>query len=514
MSAVIAGHLVDRDACDPDLSPQPPSVSSGQVHSRADPQHPGDVFPLCVDLDGTLIKTDLLIESLLCLLKRNPLFIFLAVFWLCKGKANLKQNIALRVDLDVTLLPYNQRLLEFIHQEQSRGRPIFLATACHRKYANQVSTHLGIFNGVLATENDLNLSGKRKLAQLRSMFGKAGFDYAGNDKADLPIWREARKAVIVDATPRVRREAEKNSAINIAFQDKGSYFRSLAKALRLHQWLKNCLVFVPLVTAHLLGNSVADIRAVLAFLAFCLCASSVYLLNDLLDLSADRRHLQKRERAFASGKIPLIHGVILIPILLAAAIVISIWLPAIFLGVLGVYYVSTLIYSFWAKQTVVLDIILLAGLYTLRILAGAAAILVIPSFWLLAFSMFIFLSLALVKRYSEMLAMLRAGDQKAVGRGYVVSDMSLLQSIGTASGYMSVLVVALYINSPEVHQHYQAPYFLWMICPLLLFWITRVWIKTHRGEMHSDPVVFAATDKVSLMMGLVAVLGIALGSIF
>lgn len=459
--------------------------------------------PLCVDLDGTLVKSDLLVESFFALIKRNPITLLHAPLWLLRGKAYLKERIAMQVDIEADTLPYDDALLERLRLEKEHGRQLVLVTASHCKFADCVESHLGLFDQVLATEDGVNLTSERKRNRLVEKFGTQGFDYVGNERADIPVWAAARESWLVDTSPSLRRAAERVATIAMEFQIKRNYLASLVKALRMHQWLKNVLVFVPLIAAHQVDQLDNMANAILAFLAFGLCASSVYLLNDLLDLSADRRHPRKRYRPFATGAIPVSDGLILMPVLLVAAILLTVaFLPTAFFYALFSYYVITLVYSFWAKERVVLDILFLTGLYTMRLIAGAAATAIDLSFWLLGFSVFLFLSLALIKRYSEMLAMQQAGRKKSAGRGYTVDDIPLIQSMGISSGYMAVLVLALYINSPDVRQMYGDPQTLWALCPLLLFWISRIWIKTHRGEMHYDPVVFAAKDRFSQLAGV------------
>lgn len=459
--------------------------------------------PLCVDLDGTLVRTDLLIESFFALLRKKPRIAVLAPLWLWRGKAYLKERIAREVDVDAALLPYHDELVARLSAFHASGRRLVLATASHRKYADAVAAHLRIFDEVLATEGGRNLAGAAKRAALVERYGRRGFDYAGNALPDLLIWSDAAEAVVVNPERGVKAEVEKLGIPTHVLDDRRSTLLLLAKSLRLHQWLKNLLVLVPLVAAHQTGDLRLLFQAVLAFLAFGVTASGAYVLNDLLDLEADRRHPRKCRRPFASGDLPVAYGVALIPLLLLMGVAAS-WafLPPFFLVLLVGYYGLTITYSLWAKTRVMVDVLFLAGLYSVRILAGAAAVSVTPSFWLLAFSMFLFLSLALVKRYSELVVMLKEGAAKAAGRGYSVKDLPLLQSLGAASGYLSVLVLALYINSPDVHTLYARPVALWALCPLLLYWISRVWMKTHRGEIDDDPVVFAARDRVSLLVGL------------
>ncbi len=469
--------------------------------------------PLCVDLDGTLTRSDLLVESLFGLLRIKPWAVFLLPLWSLRGKAYLKHRIARDVDVDVAMLPYNDALLAHLRDLHASGRVLVLATATHAKYANGVAAHLRIFDDTLATSDGHNLSGEAKRSALVKRFGKRGFDYAGNARRDIAIWSDAAEAIVVNPERGVRARVAKLGIPTRYFEDRSAATLSLAKALRLHQWLKNLLVFVPLVAAHQVGDAQLRMQAGFAFVAFCLAASSVYVLNDLLDLESDRHHPRKRCRVFASGNLPVAYGLALAPLLLVFGAAISLaLLPIPFLLALFGYYGLSISYSLWARTKAILDVMFLASLYTLRILAGAAAVLVTPSFWLLAFSMFLFLSLALVKRYSELIVMRNADTSKTTGRGYTVDDLSVLQSLGTTSGYLSVLVLALYINSPDVYALYIRPEVLWALCPLLLFWISRMWMITHRGMMHDDPVVFAARDPTSLLVAAFAGLTLVIAS--
>ena len=466
--------------------------------------------PLCVDLDGTLILSDLLLETILLLLKRNPLYLFMLPVWLLKGKAAFKGEIARRVVLNPASLPYNQAFIEWLEVQRNTGRELWLCTASNYRLAELVAGHLPIFTGVFASSDALNLSGSAKAAKLQEKFPETGFDYCGNAPVDLAIWRISQGAILVNCSRQLIKQASGISKIRAIFPKTGDTLKTVIKALRFHQWAKNVLVFVPLAAAHKLADTAALEHAVLAFLAFGLCASSVYLLNDMLDLEADRQHPRKCRRPFASGKLSLVAGFVLGPILILAAIGVAATLPWKFGLILGGYYSLTLAYSFGIKRIVLIDTISLAGLYTARIIAGAMAISVPLTFWLLLFSVFLFFSLALVKRYAELDNMLRQGKLKAAGRGYHVEDLPILHSLGTASGYLCVLVLALYINSPAVESLYRHPQAIWFLCILLLYWISRIWLKTHRGKMHDDPVVFAMKDKTSLLIGILAAITISL----
>ena len=468
------------------------------------------LVPLCVDLDGTLIRSDLLIESALALTGRNPLYLLCLPFWLLRGKAYFKRQIAKRATVDVGTLPYNTRVVVWLNEDNSR--PHVLCTASDRIFADAVAKHIGGFDEVIATDNKRNLSGKAKARELCKRFGEHGFDYAGNAAADLHVWRHARRAIVVNAANSLVQRVAGQCETERIFERDTHPERAWIAALRPHQWLKNLLVFLPLLTAHLLfvPHKLAD--AILGFVCFCLCASGVYLINDLLDLEADRRHPRKRLRPFAAGALPLGHGLIAATALAFAAFATAILLSYPFALVLFGYFVLTLGYSLVLKRIAMLDTVVLAALYTLRIVAGTAAIQIEPSYWLLAFSMFLFFSLAMIKRYTELNILLKSGGYHSIGRGYAVDDLPLIQSLGATSGYLAVLVLALYVNSTASEALYRHPHALWLLCPVLLYWISRAWLVAHRGAMHDDPVIFALTDWVSRALLLISVV-IVIGAI-
>ena len=477
-----------------------------------DASHPAntpDSTPICVDLDGTLIRSDLLIESSLALLRRNPLYAFRMGAWLLRGKAVLKREIAARVEIDATLLPYEPRVVAWL-QSESADRPRVLCTASDRKFADSVAAHIGGFGTVLASDGERNLAGANKAQTLLDRYGERGFDYAGNATADLAVWRHARRAIVVNAAPSLSQRAAQLTQVEQVFAHESGRARACLKALRPHQWLKNLLVLLPLLASHRLFDTTAIVGSIIAFFCFGLCASGVYVLNDLLDLEADRKHPRKRLRPFAAGALPLITGLVAAPLLTLAAFALAMAFAPRFALVLLGYYVLTLAYSFGLKRIAMLDTVVLAALYTVRIVAGTVAINAILSFWLLAFSMFLFLSLALVKRYTELRTLLLHGRNRSDGRGYEVDDLGLIQSLGAASGYLAVLVLALYINSTASEALYRHAHVLWLLCPTLLYWVSRVWFKAHRGLMHDDPVVFALTDRVSrivLLLCAIVVIG-------
>jgi len=461
---------------------------------------------LVVDLDGTLLRSDLLVESTLSFVRTHPLAAPWPLYWLTRGKAHLKREIATRSDLDVTVLPYEPAVIEHIQEAREQGRKTVLATASDQHLARQVADHLQLFDDVIASDGHTNLSRTRKRDALVKAYGERGFDYLGNSHDDLVVWRAARHAWLVNPLPGVRQRAQRDDSIRVAGEmcAQENLWLSWLRALRLHQWLKNLLILVPLLTAHKLTDLPLLNQALLAFLFYGLCASSVYLLNDLFDLNDDRHHPRKRLRPFASGALPPLHGLVATPILLLAAFAGALWLlPWQFAAVMAGYYLITLAYSLSLKRLMTIDVITLALLYTLRIIAGGAATGVHLTFWILAFSMFIFLSLALIKRYAELFDASEAGKTgKPGGRGYYTGDLPMLASLGAASGYLAVMILALYIYDQSTVALYRQPEVIWLACPLLLVWITRAWMLAHRGEMHDDPVVFAMRDRFSLVIGV------------
>ena len=461
--------------------------------------------PLVVDLDGTLIRTDLLVESASQFLIQHPFQFFKPLLWLLRGKAALKSELAQRVQLDASALPYNTDVLDWLRAEKHQGRRLVLATASHRSLAEQVAQHLQLFDEVLATEGHTNLKATAKTQALVSRFGEGGYDYVGNDWPDLKVWQHANTAHVVDASAALLTRVHAQGNVGQVFDsNRPSPWMAMLKAMRLHQWMKNLLVFVPLMAAHQYFDAQRDGLAGMAFVIFSLTASSVYLLNDLVDVQDDRHHARKRHRPFASGALSLITGWVAWPVWLLLAVVLSgLLMPVLFSLSLGVYFVLTVAYSLRLKQLAVVDVLTLAALYTLRIIAGAAAIGVAVSFWLLLFSMFIFLSLALIKRYSELKVARDAGKTGALrGRGYEPEDLELVSSLGGSAGFIAVLVLALYIQDGQAAHLYATPQLIWLACPVMLFWISRAWLIAHRGRMHDDPIVFALKDKVSWGIGV------------
>jgi 4-hydroxybenzoate polyprenyltransferase/phosphoserine phosphatase len=469
---------------------------------------------LCVDLDGTIVRTDTLWESILKILRTKPAILLYLPFWLLKGKAYLKHRIATYAQLRPNNIAYNEDVLFFLRSEHAKGREIILATASDFQIAESVAQYLGIFSGVLASDGIRNLSGKNKLEAIKNIVGSLGFEYLGNSTADLHIWKEAAKAHIVSPSRRLFHKVKEVAAVERVFASTEKKWTALIRSLRPHHWFKNLLLFVPLVTSHKINDPELLFRAFIAFVSLSLCASCSYIINDLLDLPVDLQHPRKRFRPFASGSLSIRTGLLLSLLLLVVGFTLSISILLVpFTLMLGLYFILTITYSLFLKEIPILDVLVLAGLYALRVLAGGVVVDVYITTWLLGFAIFIFLSLAFVKRYTELL-LIQSEDKNALeGRGYIVRDIEIIRIVGPVSGYLSVLVLALYINSKEVLLLYKHPWVLWFLGPCFLYWITRIWLIAHRGQMHDDPIIFAIKDKVSYIVGIIAVVIIVAATI-
>jgi 4-hydroxybenzoate polyprenyltransferase len=467
---------------------------------RLTSKHKKNPVPLVADVDGTLIKSDLLIESFFMLLSTKPLRALAALASLPRGRAAFKARLAGETKLDMAGLPFNPGILALLKAEKRKGRKLYLASASDRKYVEALARRLGIFDGVFASDGKTNLVGSAKAAALCAAFGKGGFDYAGDSSKDKAVWLKARGVLVVGSTHAFLNRIRKRFPRARGIDERRLSFKDYLRAMRVHQWLKNLLIFVPCLLAH--RTQVHDLFFLsLAFLSFSLCASSAYIANDLLDLRNDRQHPSKSARPLASGRIPIGHGIGMVPVLLLAALALAYKLPIEFLALLAVYYVTTMSYSVWLKRKVIVDVVTLAGLYGLRLAAGGLAVAVLLSTWFVAFSVFLFLSLALVKRCTELIGQSGKGRNDVAGRGYLLRDLPMLETMAASSGYIAILVFALYINSPAVNGLYRTPEYLWAICLVLFYWISKILLMTHRGQMHDDPVVFAATDLKSLACG-------------
>ncbi|ABQ62897.1 hypothetical protein H721_02921 [Brucella ovis IntaBari-2006-46-332] len=465
----------------------------------------GRDVPLAVDLDGTLVSTDLLWESIFILLKKNIFFAFLLPVWLLSGKAHLKHEIARRVTINASVLPYRQDFLDYLRAEHASGRKLVLATASAETYAQAVASELGIFSAVHASTCTTNLSAHRKADALSEHYGARGFDYAGNDRDDIAVFNAARQAIVVAPDPAAARFQKSNGGR--LFERNPIAWKTYLKMLRVHQWLKNLLVFVPAFLAHDILEPQVLSATFLAFIAFSASASAIYILNDIIDLPLDRQHVRKRFRPFASGQLSIPFGLAVSAGLLLVAVLICFFLPLPFALAIGIYLITTTAYSLVIKRMLLVDVICLAALYSLRLLGGMAAARIPLSFWLMAFAMFFFLSLALVKRYVELQNSTVTEKDRIAGRGYRPEDIDIVGQSGVASAFTAVLVLALYINSEAVRTLYTHPWLIWPLVPIVLYINVRVWILAHRGEMDDDPVMFIAFDwRSQVMIALGAVL--------
>jgi len=461
-----------------------------------------ELRPLCVDLDGTLVKSDTLVDSLLVLVRTRPLRLLRLPEHLLRGKAAFKAYVTEQVSLDVTHLPYNRKLLQYLIEERRSGRSIYLATGADERLAQRVAEYLGIFAGVVGSDGTTNLTGNRKLDSLRSRLGSCEFDYVGNDAPDVPLLARAAEPLVANPSLRLRRKLRARG-IRPAhiFEERNRNLESVVKALRPHQWTKNLLIFLPLLLAHVVATN-RLLMGLLAFCCFSLTASATYIINDLLDIEADRHHPQKRLRPFAAGDLPAVAGLVIVATFLLVAIAGARMLPPAFLGWLLLYFGVALVYSLYLKRIALVDVVVLSGLYTLRLLAGSAATNSHISHWLAGFSIFLFFSLAIVKRFAELENLRASGSPPRNGRGYLVADIDQLRSFGTSSAFAAVMVFAIYISSSEVVTLYRRPEVLWLIMPLMILWLCRVWLLASRGNLNEDPLVFALTDKMSLLIGV------------
>ncbi len=475
--------------------PPPLNTAVQLAHNLAQALPEIDALPLCVDLDGTLLKIDSLFEATISTTLADWRNLLHLPFWLTRGRAHLKHEIAERWSFNPAHLPYNEDLLAFLRNEHMRGRRIVMTTAADESIAQPIAHHLGIFDEVISSDGVNNLRGATKAEALCRRFGKGGFVYAGNDATDHAVWRDAAGAVVVAASAAVKRTALAHYPVTAVLDRPGGGLFALVKALRPYQWVKNLLVFVPLFGAGDISNITAWQNTLAIMAAFCAMASAIYLLNDMGDLAADRAHPRKRNRPFASGRLSVLTGLMMVPLLGATAVLLGIWSGGL-IGLL-VYAGLSLAYTFRLKEMPLIDVFVLAGLYTIRMYGGSEASGYGLSLWLLGFSGFMFLSLALVKRVSELARLRSASQKKTDRRGYLVEDLSTLQMFGISTTFASAVVLSLYVQSATASSLYRRPELLIGLIPLFMFWQCRLWLSTARGYMHDDPIVYAARDWVS-----------------
>jgi 4-hydroxybenzoate polyprenyltransferase len=406
------------------------------------------------------------------------------------------------------LLPYNHSLIEWLREQKQSGRELVLATASDEGLANSIAKHIGLFDKVFGSKGSINLKSNQKRNHLVDLYGDNGFDYVGNSSADLPIWDRARRAYIVGNSRNLIRVLKKNGKLAQSFaheSDNRDTITAWLKELRIHQWTKNALVLVPLVAAHQYTNTYSILAAFLAFLLFSLVASSAYVLNDLVDIQNDRAHKYKFIRPIAAGRLSILSAWLVWPTLVVTSLIIAFSaLPLSYGLVLVIYFLITLAYSFVLKKIAILDVLVLAFLYTLRIIAGAFVIGVPLSFWLISLSLFLFTSLAFIKRYSELLPLKNECNVEVKGRGYLSEDLTMIASMGVSASHCSVLVAALYVQDAHTAVLYRTPQIIWLVCPILLYWVSYMWLMTIRGRLHEDPIAYALKDGPSwVILGLI-----------
>ncbi len=470
-------------------------------------------LPLCVDLDGTLISTDTLFESLLACARIRPWLLLAVPFWLVRGRPYLKQRLFEVAPLAGGELPFRPELLDYLRAARAAGRPVLLATAAHRNVTHAVVAHLDLFDDVIATSAGDNVTGARKAELLRERFGDRGFEYVGDSRADWQVWKAAARGSSVGLSRAEQRRLDELAPGGRHFGAPRASFGSWIRAFRIQQWVKNTLLFLPILASHRFAEPELIARAFLGFVAFGVLASSVYVLNDLFDLAADRGHPTKRDRPFASGELPIWSGLVAAPLLVALSAFLASWLPAGFAAILAIYFALNLFYTLVLKRVVIADVVLLSGLYGIRVLAGGFATGIVVSPWLMGFSLFFFMNLALLKRYADLRLLAEAGQDAAEGRDYRVDDAPLLLGLGPASGYMAAVVLALYIQGDFVGTLYNTPEALWALIPLLVFWIGRFWMRAHRGQLADDPIISTVRDPVSYLVLALAMLVFAAGAL-
>jgi len=467
-----------------------------------------DLLPLVLDVDDALIRTDLLHETAVAYVKANPLRAFDLVFWLMRGKAALKRELSLRVALAVDDLPLNDGLVEFAREAHAAGRQVGLATAADQLLALRLARRFDFVDFVIASDGSLNLKGNAKAKALAEKFPD-GFAYAGDSKSDLPVWGRAESIILAGASSQVAAKARRlGKPVEAEFERPGLGLRGWLKALRVHQWAKNALVFVPLILSGMATQPIADVRALTAFIAMSLMASGTYLLNDLFDLADDRRHWTKRERPLASGKLRIKHGIPAAAGLIVGSLALAATLGLQSFAVIAAYMATTLGYSFYIKRQPIVDAFALGALFTMRLGLGIVAVNAAPSAWLLVFSMFLFTSLSFAKRQTEIQKSIAKGLSAVGGRGYLAGDAGLILAMGVATGMTAVTIMVLYImNDAFSAAFYREPLFLWVFPAVLFMWISRIWMLCHRQQLNDDPVAFAIRDRLSIALG--GVMGLA-----
>ncbi len=459
-----------------------------------------------IDLDNTLVRTDLLLEAAIQFLKRNPFRILKLIGWALKGPLTLKKNLEHQIKIDPLILPYDPKVIDLIREYKRQGFRVLIASASPASWVREVSHHLNLFEGALGTDSE-NLKGIKKYEAIVKNFGVTEFIYVGDDYSDIAIWQRCKSAVVVNGTKETIAALSHEGIKHKIIESRPNYIKTVAKLIRVRQWPKNALLFLPVVAAHAL-ESASLLSLICGFFGFSFAASSVYIFNDLFDVSSDRQHHSKKSRPIASGDISFFNSIALFILMVVLSLGLGFAAGIPFIKVVVGYWFLNLVYTLYFKKQVVLDILVLSGMYTIRLYAGAAITLTPISNWLLAFSTFFFFGLACVKRYIELL---RMKGIHAAGRGYSYEDADIVRILGVGSGLISILVLLLYIQSPEVSQLYKDQSLMWFMVPIMLFWNARLWVLTGRGQVDDDPVIFALKDGWSwiCLISLVFTLGVS-----
>lgn len=457
---------------------------------------------ICVDLDGSLVYTDTLQEVILSAVKKNIFVLFSMLYWvLIKGRAYCKNRLAAVAHPDDFIFPVNKPLVLWLEDQKKLNTKLYLVTGQTQMIADAVAKQIPIFDGVFGSDTITNLTAKNKSDFLNQKFGKGNYIYVGNSTADLKVFPDAAQGVVISNRKKFIEKVKQLTDVIQVFASAENSVKQLIKALRLHQCAKNLLIFLPLLLARQFTQSHLLLTTLLGFIIFCFTASSAYLLNDLLDLNADRSHIKKQCRSFASGQLSPLIGIVTAFLLLAGSLLLSwLFLPIDFTLTLFIYYLLTLTYSFKLKQLLLIDVFALATFYVIRIFSGMTLLSAPYSFWLLLFSFFFFMSLAFMKRYSEIILQSEESKHVIAGRAYRSDHHQEIKLFGLCSGFSAVIIFTLYIQSSESALMYHHNTLLFLIFPLLLYWILRAWLLAIDGKMHDDPVVFALKDRVTYII--------------
>lgn len=478
------------------------SVNGGSA-ARLVPARQDQPLPLVVDLDGALLRVNPLHEGLLVLLMRRPWQLLRALrILICRGGSRMEAMGASFGMVDIENLPLRQELLAWLREQAAAGRELHLVSAADPVTVGRLAASLRLFDSCVASGGSHRLRGSAKADYLTRRFSD-GFSYVGGRAQEPAVWESASAAVLAGAPPAARRRIQRlNKPIEAEFPAPGVRAAPWLKQLRLHQWSKNLLVFLPLLLGHRFTDVQGWVSALLAFAGMSLVASATYVVNDLSDLADDRRHISKRNRPLAAGTIAAPAAAAVALLMLAAGFGLAFATGPEAGLTLACYLALTLAYSFRLKRVALLDTAVIGSLFTLRIVLGAVAARTPLSPWLLAFSAMLFFSLAMAKRHAEITKAARsAATAKIAGRGYEAGDVLLTLVYGISSGVASLVISMLYITNGVATVLYGNPSWLWAVPLLLYLWQMRVWLYAHRGTLDDDPIVFALKDRASLLLG-------------